>query len=68
MKEEAMQTISVGDLMLFCSKQESFLALQIAQHIAAKPTEWICLWFGRKALAQNQNCSKELGLQTTPTI
>jgi hypothetical protein len=38
MKEETEQMISVGDLIIFLSKQILFLVFHKAQQIAARPT------------------------------
>lgn len=66
MKELAEQITSVGDLVNFFPKQKLFLAFQIDQHIAARPTIKNCFLFPSCLLIQTQYCSKELGRSAAP--
>ena len=65
-KELVEQTISVGDLIDFFSKQLLFRVVQIAQQMAARPIIWNCFLLGIRALIQCQNCPKEVGLWLAP--
>ena len=67
-KEQIKQMISVGDLVLFPSKQMAFLVFQMAQQIAAKPTSYTCLPFGKLHLILSQYWVKEDGLTDTPKV
>jgi hypothetical protein len=55
MKEEARQTISVGDLIGFFSKYTLFLIFHIAQQTAAKPAMCIFLLLGMYIPTHSQN-------------
>lgn len=67
-KEQIKQMISVGDLVLFPSKQMAFFVFQMAQQIAAKPTSYTCLPFGKLHLILSQYWVKEAGLTDTPKV